>query len=271
MRDTTTSLKLIISDVDGTLIDQTETQTNDLRTLEQIIKTNHIPFTLASGRCPNMLSPFIKQLDVHLPVIVNNGASALTQEKVIWSDFMNPLHLKKAILDANAMNMVIIMGDGRDEVAYRHNAYVQNQIDKFGRYNKFFIPLERDWPNLKLQKVLIIDPETSGRIDMIIEILSPFAQHLNIVRYNSRSIDIMPKRASKGQALVRLAGTLNIDVKEIMAIGDAQNDIEMLRVAGVGVAVGNAVIELKQIADYVCTASNALGVIEAIERFYLHY
>jgi len=261
------SLKLIISDVDGTLIDQTESQTEALKKLEGIIKTKQLPFTLASGRSPEMLNNFIQQLNIQLPVIVNNGASALFQGKPIWSDLMDPLHIKQAILEANAMNLVVIMGDGVNEVVYRHNAYVQNQIEKFGRYNRFFIPLESDWPNLKLQKVLIIDPEPIGRIDKVIDKLIPFSQYLNIVRYNSRSIDIMPRRASKGQALIRLAEFLGVDVKDIMAIGDAQNDIEMLRIAGVGVAVNNASNDLKQIADYVCRESNALGVIEAIERF----
>ena len=258
---------MIVCDVDGTLINQSEEMTKDLDVLRERIVAKEIPFTLASGRCLSMLENFIGALAIKLPVIANNGATAIIGEKALWDDFIDPMKLKPAILFANEMDMVIIMGDGRKEVAYRHNAYIQNQIEKFGRYNHFHIPLESEWPQLKLQKLLIIDPEHPGRIDKVLELLKPYAQDLNIVRYNDRSADIMPHTASKGQGLLRLTEQLGIDISEVMAIGDAQNDIEMIRTAGIGVAVGNAAEELKNAADYVCTANNARGVLEAIDHF----
>ena len=245
------SIKLVVCDVDGTLINQTETVTDSLLALKDCIAAKNVPFTLASGRCLSMLKDFTALLNVRMPVIANNGATAIAGESSLWDDFIDPMKLKPAILLANDMDMVIIMGDGRSEVAYRHNAYIQNQIEKFGRYNRFHIPLDSEWPELKLQKILIIDPEKPGKIDRVIELLKPYEDELNIVRYNDRSVDVMPKTASKGQALERLTKRLGIDMSEVMAIGDDKNDIDMIRKAGIGVAVGNASDDLKGEADYV--------------------
>ena len=64
-----------------------------------------------------------------------------------------------------------------------------------------------------------------------------------------------------------LAGLLGVSMDEIMACGDFSNDLEMIRVAGVGVAVNNANDELKEAADYVAKGSFAYGVMEAIETY----
>ncbi|WP_238188587.1 HAD family hydrolase [Paenibacillus sp. L3-i20] len=263
--------RLIVSDVDGTLIDGSEHITEDFRRLASMIEEYNIPFTLASGRCYSELERFITSLQVDLPVIANNGTSAYLKGKELWAQHINPLHVKEAIHFADKLDMVIIMCDGVKETAYRHNAYIQNQIDTFQRYNHFHIPLKEEWPHLKLQKLLIIDPQKNGRIDQVIEQLEPYMDDLNVVQYDARSIDIMPKNCTKSSGITKLSNMLGIDATEMMTIGDAKNDIEMVSAAGIGVAVANASNSLKQRADYICKNNNVLGVIEAIEKFYLQH
>ena len=261
------SPKLIVSDVDGTLLDKSEGYSSEFEKLAELIQNYGLPFTLASGRSPDMIAEIVEKLHITLPVIVSNGAAAITRTGCIWNDYFNPMQIKEAVLTANSLDMAIIMDDGEGEAAYRHNAYIQEQIEKYNRYNRFYIPLEREWPDLKLQKLLIIDPEQEGRIDVVLDKLEPYKDDLNIIRYNDRSADIMPKTASKGKALKRLADQLNIDLEDILVFGDEQNDIEMFDLAGVGAAVQNAVPELKKHADYICKHDVAGGVLEAIETF----
>ena len=71
----------------------------------------------------------------------------------------------------------------------------------------------------------------------------------------------MPAATNKAQGVINIAKLLNIDVNHIMAVGDAKNDIEMLRTVGVGVAVSNADNKLKEVADFVCDFPNAGGVL----------
>ncbi len=76
---------------------------------------------------------------------------------------------------------------------------------------------------------------------------------------------IVDENVSKGKALKFIAKRLGIDVKDFAAIGDSENDIEMLEVAGFGIAVANADDRLKEVADLVTPSENGDGVVEALE------
>ncbi len=76
---------------------------------------------------------------------------------------------------------------------------------------------------------------------------------------------IIDENVNKGRALKFIAEKLGIDVKDFAAIGDSENDIEMLKVAGFGIAVANADEKLKEIADLVTPSENGDGVVEALE------
>lgn len=82
-------------------------------------------------------------------------------------------------------------------------------------------------------------------------------------------LEIVPPGASKGAALKGLLKELNIPAENVLALGDAENDIEMLQLAGVGVAMANAQQMVKDAADHITASNDADGVAEAIERFVL--
>ena len=79
----------------------------------------------------------------------------------------------------------------------------------------------------------------------------------------------MPLGTTKASALSRLAEILDIQPSEIMAMGDANNDIEMLQFAGLGVAMGNASDYVKSLADSITSSNEEDGVARAIEKYIL--
>lgn len=81
------------------------------------------------------------------------------------------------------------------------------------------------------------------------------------------ALHITDPAVNKGTSLVRVAEDMGILPEEILAVGDSENDLEFLKVAGVKVAVANAEPELKSIADYVTKKPYGDGVKEALERF----
>ncbi len=83
----------------------------------------------------------------------------------------------------------------------------------------------------------------------------------------SHNLEINAAGADKGGALLRLAGRLGIRREEIMAFGDSDNDLTMVRDAGFGVAMENASDTVKSAADYITASNNDSGVAKAIERF----
>jgi len=85
----------------------------------------------------------------------------------------------------------------------------------------------------------------------------------------SDMIEVLPPGASKGAMLKQVLKELGIPLDATLAIGDAENDVEMVQLAGVGIAMGNASAHLKEVADATVATNNQDGVAEAIERFAL--
>ncbi len=80
------------------------------------------------------------------------------------------------------------------------------------------------------------------------------------------AIHITNTDVSKGNAMLKLCKFLKIERKETVAIGDKVNDISMIKMAGLGVAMRNASDEIKQIADMVTSSNEENGVAEVLER-----
>ena len=261
--------RLIICDIDGTLIDQQEVICDTFHRLGDMIARHQIPFTLASGRSYPEVKKFITLLGIRLPILINNGASCVEASKSLWNHYIDPMMLKEAMIKADALDMVIVYGDGLHENVYRMNDYLQNQINKFNRKYRVHQPLASEWPTMKIQKVHITDPKSPGKIDEVLKLLEPYRQALSITRFNDRATDITAKASNKALGAIRLADMLGIDHADIMTIGDAANDIDMIAWGSPGVAVANATDAVKEVADYVCQHHTIAGVIEAIHKFHL--
>lgn len=93
-------------------------------------------------------------------------------------------------------------------------------------------------------------------------------QKYTVVRSMPNTIEVLNKDASKGQSLRELASLLDIPKERVMAIGDSGNDIDMVEYAGLGVAMGNAIPEVKDVANVVTDTVDEFGVATAINRYF---
>ncbi|MDD2415007.1 MAG: HAD hydrolase family protein, partial [Eubacteriaceae bacterium] len=75
--------------------------------------------------------------------------------------------------------------------------------------------------------------------------------------------------ANKGDGLFHLCEELGLDRRQVMAMGDSNNDLDMLKFAGLAVAMGNAEERVKRISDFVTTTNDDLGVVKALKQFVL--
>ncbi len=118
-------------------------------------------------------------------------------------------------------------------------------------------------PSLKY--LIIEDP---GRIDSVRRALEGvIGPNLRTMRSQPELLEIVDSRVSKGRALCHLARHFGIDIAHTMAIGDSENDIDMLREAAIGVAVSGAGRDVQAVADYVVASNDDDGVAEAIHMF----
>lgn len=111
----------------------------------------------------------------------------------------------------------------------------------------------------------------SARIDALMELLHfhPRAGEFDFIRSEKILYEILPKGVSKGAVLTKMAQLLGIDMKNTVAVGDYNNDISMIRVAGHGYAVANAVPEAKAVAKHVTVSNNEsaiAAIIESLEK-----
>jgi Cof subfamily protein (haloacid dehalogenase superfamily) len=91
----------------------------------------------------------------------------------------------------------------------------------------------------------------------------PKAEEFEFVRSAKILYEALPKGVSKGAVLKKMAELLGVDIKKTIAVGDYNNDVSMIKAAGMGFAVANAVDEVKSVADYI-TVSNTEHAISAI-------
>jgi Cof subfamily protein (haloacid dehalogenase superfamily) len=109
----------------------------------------------------------------------------------------------------------------------------------------YYRTLDEMTKDLEIVKTMYID-----EAEYLTKVIQKFPAHLKEKYMTMRSspfyFEILNSKASKGNALLALIKKLNLAKKEIMAIGDAENDLSMIKVAGLGVAMGNAAIKIKK-------------------------
>lgn len=122
-------------------------------------------------------------------------------------------------------------------------------------------------PTVMYSKFIMLD-EPSQIDQLEAAIPADLAERYTVIRSMDHSIEVLNNEASKGRTLKELADHLGIPRERVMAIGDSGNDIDMVDYAGLGVAMGNAVPGVLDVADVVTTTNNEDGVAEAINRYF---
>lgn len=117
--------------------------------------------------------------------------------------------------------------------------------------------------------MLIIDePEVLD--ELIPELRVLLGNEVHITKSKPHFLEIMHHEGTKGHALTFLANHFGCELSETIAIGDSWNDHEMLECAGLGIAMENAIPDLKKLADYITRSNNEDGVKHAIDKFVLN-
>ena len=127
-------------------------------------------------------------------------------------------------------------------------------------YNKFDVPLDE----VIGQGVLQITPFLTEAEEALV---MPYIKGCNVTRWYPAFCDVTSAQADKANGIRDIAKYLGIDISQTMAFGDGGNDMSMLRTAGTGVAMGNAIDKVKAHADYVTTSVDNNGVWNALKHF----
>jgi len=264
--------KLIASDMDGTLVNDKSELTE--RTKAAIIKAVDAGalFVTATGRPFSNAQEVNRLLDKDMPFIVFNGAAAYMgkSEKLLFERFLDFELANEAFTIGQEKGMAQIVWTGP-------RLWANRNCEGTNTYHSYCKGLDMtivtDLTTIRdevdgISKVLWIDyPENIKKLS--VEMRAHFSDRLKCVSSMAHFLEFVSIQAGKGAALAEIGRLFGIDRSEMIAVGDAYNDVCMLEYAGLGVAVANAPDDIKSKCDYVTLSNNDDGVADVIEKFIL--
>lgn len=269
-------IKLIAIDMDGTLLNsQKEISDLDKKILQKAAKAG-IKIVLCTGRPKSGITPYFDQLNLSDEeyVIGNNGCLTMTNKD--WQllhtegvDAEDLEALEALLADFPQLNLVLFTPEANYVLGREINA--QTKRDAEIEFSKIF---HTDLPSFKEKNIPVLVPIFIGEPRILDAFQERFDSHLsekyNTVRSLDYAFEALPMGVSKAKALARLAQDLGIQTEEIMAIGDGNNDLEMLEFAGLSVAMANAKVAVKKIAQVETSSHDQSGVAQAILKYALN-
>ena len=266
----TQPIALVVSDVDGTLTNHAGTVSPaNQREIRRVMRRG-IHFSIATGRPTRDLQNVRDSLDLPIPVIVSNGTMV---EDLATGEIIHSLQIEKtitlAVLDVLAHHDVdtVILDTPTGWIYQVRNTsgepppWIISVGDTAHRIEEWNTYLAEERTVLKIL-VEGTEPELQ-RIEQALGVV-PGVQ---ITASFPNNREIFVTQAGKANAAKLLAARLGIEPAHVLAIGDQRNDVELIRWAGIGVAMGNAVPELKAVADWVTRSNDEDGVAHALARF----
>lgn len=270
-------IHLLASDLDGTLLTSSKLiHPHNVHALLKAISSGLI-FIPATGKSRIGAIRAMDRLGTHLqqssppagrfPGIFLNGLLVFgANGRLIFEQALTSEHALFILEQAERMDLTVLFYAG-DDVLVRERT---KETDMFiVSHEPVPIPvgdLTAAVQNNTIHKALLVDP----RGDVIAyrpELEIAFRGLADITQARPDVLEVLPVGASKGAGFVRLLGDLGVKQEHALAIGDGENDIEMIKAAGLGVAVENSVPELFRVADHVVCGHDDAAVADAIRKF----
>ncbi|MBA4493575.1 Cof-type HAD-IIB family hydrolase [Paenactinomyces guangxiensis] len=260
---------LIALDLDGTLLKDDKTiSTRTKQTLKRVTEAGH-KVCIATGRPYQLSKKYYEELRLDTPLVNFNGAFVHHPHDPHFGRYHSPLHLptvKQVIATCEKFKVCHIMVEVLDTVFIRS----QDEI-----LEDTFLTTDRTIHKGDLIQILQDEPTSiliKPRDDHYDELFARLQQaHAEVIEQRKwgapwNIIEIVRSGINKWVGLQKIAAYYGIPHKHIITFGDEDNDTEMIRYAGQGIAMGNAIHSLKQIADSVTTSNEEDGVAVYLEK-----
>lgn len=245
--------KALLSDVDGTLIPNKKDAQPSTAVIAAVTKAKGlIHIGVATSRPLFMLQNLFAKLPLSGPCVISGGSQIYdaTTKKIVWEQRLEVEKIEEIFMVFRKHAVPMFINDGSQDVLYDGSSKLEPVLGVFV-------------PDIDQQLVQELHEELKT-----IEGISPhqIASHTP----GKVILDITHGLATKQHGVMEVAKILEIDSKEIIGVGDGYNDFPLLMACGLKVAMGNAVEDLKAIADYVAPTVDDDGVADVINRFVLH-
>lgn len=276
------NIRLICIDMDGTLLNSKHEVSERNKEALRKAKELGVNIAITTGRLFCSARYYADLIGIDSPVIGSNGAYIKNKyddiailENPIPKDIAIEIYkiVKKHGLTINFNSWNTLLRE--DDVPETHAYSIMNKDLPDDKKVKFIVNSDvidtiNNFDGKILKGIVIEEAENKDKLWAAKdELKETFGDKLHVVSSGTDNFEVMIGTTSKGNAVAYLADTLNIQPEEVMCIGDSENDISMLKFAGVSVAMGNGLQIVKDVAEYVTDTNNNDGVAKAIEMFVL--
>ena len=267
--------RLIAFDMDGTLLDSQKQI--DPYTLEAIKRADEAGkiVALSTGRCMPELKEYMGSIPGLKYIIGDSGAYIyeVSSQKPIYRKYIAPEIIQSIFNQTEGMDILFQIHS--DAAVVERDKQLKMEYYQIGVYRKLFDEIMLKVDDIReyfkknqppVYKFNLFSPDTAQR-----EHLKNMFARLPIQMCHSEvtALEISPLGISKGTGLTRLCEYLNIPVRETIAVGDADNDLDILRTAGLSVAMANGNDNVKRAAKVIVSDNDHGGCREAIEKYLL--
>ena len=247
----------LVVDLDGTLIGRGEQISP--RVAQAVGKVvPRLRVSIASGREPSDVLGFARQLGLTAPQVSDNGAMILSASsgRPLWTAPLQPARAREIV----------------DILRHLGLAFIATHLGGTLLMSPKTCKDASEITHWNHVRVSALDMEESQAEELVARFSA--RSELNVVKaslpYNGLwAVDFTAAGVNKGAAVQRMARMLGIDAETIIAAGDSYNDLPLLRLCGLRIAMGDAPDELKDIADFVAPSMDEDGLAVAIEEFVL--
>ncbi len=264
-----TTISLVISDVDGTLVTPDKQLTRASAQAAHKLADNGIAFTVVSSRPPAGLRMLVAPLSLRLPMGAFSGGAIVGPDLAIIEEHFIP--------EAASRRTVAMLSEGGADVwLYTPDGWLlRNPGDHYVPKEKRTIEADPvvvpDFgPHLaRVFKIVGSSQDFKRLAACETAIRAVVGDHASVSRSQSYYLDITPPGLDKGTFLEALSRRLDIPPGAIAVLGDMTNDLAMFRKAGMSIAMGNAPAEVKASATHATAANTEDGFAKAIEAYVL--
>jgi len=269
--------------MDGTLLTSEKVIADTTRRKLIDMQNKGIKVILASGRPDKGMKPFARELELgkHDSVYISFNGSRVTNaktEEVVFNQALDIKLTQEILKHLKQYDVIPILIDPTDTYLVVEDVYNMmvnwngnptNIIQYEARAIDYLLCEQRDlvaYANYPLNKVLV-----AGSSDYLKkfhdEMANPFKDRTNAMFTADVYFEFVDKNVDKSHALAEVLKQMNLKMDEVMAFGDSQNDLGMIKAAKIGVAMGNANEIVKDAADYITKTNDDDGIVLAIEHF----
>lgn len=254
---------LLCTDLDDTLLTTDKKVSLENQKAIAYFQSEGGLFTFATGRMPHGARLTLDYVKPNAPIVCYNGAGIydLSKNKMVWKTTLDEHAIEVVELVEKEFSFSGIEICGEDTVYFsRMNrvVYEHKQIERFPDNFVDYHDVEEPW-------IKVIFMQEEDEVQQVREFLldSKYADQYEFIQSSPYYYELLPKNATKGNATIQLADILRVPHNHIIGVGDNENDLSLVRQAGVGIAVANAIDEVKDAADYI-TVDNDLHAISAV-------